>query len=79
MLDTKKVSKSICSIESEICFLHGLLAAEERGAIDKQTTNTQSTSASQIADKLEVIASSNGVPFVLFKRINRLCRQLRTL
>jgi len=42
MLDPNKVSKSICRIESEICFLHGLLAAEERGVSALQTTNKQS-------------------------------------
>lgn len=31
MLDPKKVANSICKIETELCFLHGLLAAEEHG------------------------------------------------
>ena len=45
MLDSNKVSKSICRIESEICFLHSLLAAEERGVAALQTTNKQSMAA----------------------------------
>ena len=30
MLDPKSVADSICKIETELCYLHGLLAAEER-------------------------------------------------
>ena len=29
MIDSEKVKESICNIESEICFLHGLISAHE--------------------------------------------------
>lgn len=37
MLDTDKVSKAVCDIETQICYLHGLLAAEELGVAALQS------------------------------------------
>ena len=40
MLDPKSVADSICKIETELCYLHGLLAAEELGVAALQPTNS---------------------------------------
>ena len=37
MLNPKSVADSVCKIETELCYLHGLLAAEELGTIVKQS------------------------------------------
>lgn len=37
MLNPKSVADSFCKIETELCYLHGLLAAEERGTIAKKS------------------------------------------
>jgi hypothetical protein len=37
VLDPKSVADSICKIETELCYLHGLLAAEERGVAALQS------------------------------------------
>jgi len=37
VLNPKSVADSVCKIETELCYLHGLLAAEELGTIVKQS------------------------------------------
>jgi len=37
VLDPKKVADSVCKIETELCYLHGLLAAEECGVAALQS------------------------------------------
>jgi hypothetical protein len=73
VLDPKKVSKSVCDIETQICYIHGLLAAEEQGAPTVQTGNKRYVAA---LDDIRTIVFGRDYSYIKLRKVQNLITRL---